>query len=1396
MYTRRGDLRADIMGTKRRRNGEDVSLADTSFAETTKEPESPTPMPRPQTPPPRTAHEDDSTDDVHPQANSTKTEPVDEDILFSDDNGAVLNSTTKIEPDVDAVLNSTTKIEDDEQDVLPPLLAPPSLRPDSRLSIGEDLPLKMLSYSEQQKDLLMSSPTKRQTVIKPVVRVNEPRLVISKLVLTNFKLYAGVQEIGPFHPSFSAVVGPNGSGKSNVIDSLLFVFGFRATKMRQLKLSELIHNLAVDANLRPEYCQVDIHFHSVLDDPEDESHCEVVPDLEIIILRRATQQNQSTYYIDKRTLNYTEVTNYLKDRGVDLDHKRFLILQGEVELIAQMKAKAERDNEDGLLEYLEDIIGTARYKLLIEELLQRVDVLNETCREKELRVELVEKDKTSMEPLKEEALRFLEKEKQLVHKRLLRYQVLIFEQTDKAEAAEAKAQELQAKLDQERADNQELIDLVADIVKEIERLKGQCADIDPQLSKAIKQQKDLNRQKVAAEERYKNSQSKLKKFEKQKESLEHQLNTNRTKLKQLEADGAKERAELEQLNQNLVTEKQKLDAIKSKLHENTKHLRVQIEDLQRQLSPWNEKLSAKDNQILIVKLEGEALEREKNEMINTIKDGQNRMKEIKTEGQTKEADLAELEHKIEKCREQMGLGKDQVAAAEQQLKAVGEELSILQSKHHELRDRVSQSQNRDKVLDLLMRLQRLGRITGFHGRLGDLGRIDPQYDVAISTASGAGLDSLVVDKVETAQQCIEYLRKNKLGYANFVCLDKLRKFNLGPMQLPSNDVQRLFDLITPNDPKFAPAFYSKMYDTLVAPLLDIAKHVGYGGGRGGKRYKVVTEDGKVVDTLGAMLGGGTHVARGAMKLTTEAVQIEVDPAEVEALEQSIRVKQQEYNESKRDFEQKKDVMVKLQNLYDDTEVLIQKLKLDIDHLVLEKSELKTRLKAMVADEHKFKDLDEKLDAKEAELKKLNAERKELKAQMKDLETQIEDLNQQVLNAGGVNLKVQISKVDSIQQTIELIMLKTSDARKTHRKLTLEVAHGEKILAEAELQIAKLTEEIEGFVAGQELLTAELKQVSELISKLEAERLKWELELEKIEQDLEEQNERINKFRLMEIEMTNEIETVTAKAAKARRHIEHDQHQLNELTVRDTAPYLEWMKDEAERARYELGAINMMLREELADVHFEQVEDEISELEAYFSEVQCDIEVLIEYGLKMADFESRVDDMNIAVDERDAVRAECEELKHKRLLEFMEGFNTISMTLKDMYRMITMGGNAELELVDSLDPFSEGILFSVMPPKKLWRNISNLSGGEKTLSSLALVFALHAYKPTPLYVMDEIDAALDFRNVSIVANYIKERTKNAQFVVISLRNNMFELAQQLVGIYKVDNKTHSITIKNK
>ncbi len=156
-----------------------------------------------------------------------------------------------------------------------------------------------------------------------------------------------------------------------------------------------------------------------------------------------------------------------------------------------------------------------------------------------------------------------------------------------------------------------------------------------------------------------------------------------------------------------------------------------------------------------------------------------------------------------------------------------------------------------------------------------------------------------------------------------------------------------------------------------------------------------------------------------------------------------------------------------------------------------------------------------------------------------------------------------------------------------------------------------------------------------------------------------------------------------------------------------------------------------------------------------------------------------------------MKQEYEELKRKRKEEFMEGFNMINGQLKQMFRTITMGGDADLELKDTLNPFEEGIVYTVRPYKKSWKEITKLSGGEKTLSSLSLVFAVHHYKPSPLYCLDEIDAALDYRNVSIVGQYLQKRAKDCQFIIISLRNNMFELANQLVGIYMVNNITSTV-----
>ncbi|CUM64798.1 uncharacterized protein PRCAT00002410001 [Priceomyces carsonii] len=1273
--------------------------------------------------------------------------------------------------------------------------------PLNSLKIGSDMELSSLSsikppssYSQQKSDILLLSPSKRRENTTLAPNTNEPRLVINKLILTNFKSYAGEQIIGPFNASFSAVVGPNGSGKSNVIDSLLFVFGFRALKMRQGKLSELIHN-SVDG-MKLDFCQVDIHFHNVIDS-SDGNEVQVVPSSELVISRRANKNNSSQYFIDGKSSTYTAVTNLLMRKGVDLHHKRFLILQGEVESIAQMKAKAERENDDGLLEYLEDIIGTSQYKELIEQALLKVEELNEVCLEKENRVVLVEKDKDQLEEKKDDALKLLEAEKTLALKKSIHLQNNIMKNKLRVVENEKHVTQLNTKLYEEKESNRKLMDSVKDFTDKQASISKTISDLNNMLIPLQKKQKTVNKSKVSLEEKIKNINTKIKKATKARELLDHILTSSNHKLESCEKLISQYSDELVQLTSDLEAEKVTLDDIRKKMKDKTSQFSNEIESLQTKLEPWNDKLKINESALQLINSEIEIFQSEKESSTKHLEDARQRLLHIKGEGKSKEAELRDSEATLSQIEKQIKLGEEQCGRDKSLLDQGLQKLSALRQKTQEVLTSVSNRQNKDRVLSGLARLAKSGRIEGYYGKLGDLGVIDDKYDIAISTVC-PGLSSIVVETVETAQACIDYLRKSKLGYANFICLDKLRQFNLSPIQTPGNSstVKRIFDLIRPQSPKFAPAFYSKLYNTLVVSNLEEAKRVAYGP----KRWKVVTLDGKVVDTSGTMSGGGNFSAKGGMRLSNSRNDsMEISEEEIEPLKESLRKEELNYELASSEYQEKLLKLYKLKEMKPDTEFKISKLKLDIEALIADKQEALAFLKGLLAESGaKTKDstkLEERIACKEIEKDNLINEKKELKSQMVELEEKINALEEKIMEAGGVELRLQNSKVDSNKQKIEIISEKVSNEKMQARKLRNDISRHQKILNEVESELKDTDTELECVKKIQGEKDEEISNISSQITAIESEKESKDEELETLRNELEEKQRQINEARSAEIELDNEVEKYKLILQKSRAKLEDDEENLKSILIKDTTPYIDWL-DEEERKKYDRTTFEVLSEELIKDIDIDEINTEIEELEKVVSSIKVDIDVLKEYGTKKNEFEKRRSDLNGAVEERDQLKSYCEELKRKRLDEFMKGFNTISMSLKEMYQMITMGGNAELELVDSLDPFSEGIMFSVMPPKKSWKNISNLSGGEKTLSSLALVFALHKYKPTPLYVMDEIDAALDFRNVSIVANYIKERTKNAQFVVISLRNNMFELAQQLVGIYKVNNMTKSISLQNK
>lgn len=184
-------------------------------------------------------------------------------------------------------------------------------------------------------------------------------------MLDNFKSYFGTKEIGPLHKYFSAVVGPNGSGKSNLIESLLFVFGYRAKKMRLNKLSELIHNSALHNNI--EKASVEVHFQEIIDDDNDIDLYIPVAGSDFILSRTVDKNSNSKYMISNKDTTFHQVSELLKSKGIDLDHNRFLILQGEVESISTMKPKGA-NTEEGLLEYIEEVVDTKKYISRLTEL--------------------------------------------------------------------------------------------------------------------------------------------------------------------------------------------------------------------------------------------------------------------------------------------------------------------------------------------------------------------------------------------------------------------------------------------------------------------------------------------------------------------------------------------------------------------------------------------------------------------------------------------------------------------------------------------------------------------------------------------------------------------------------------------------------------------------------------------------------------------------------------------------------------------------------------------------------------------------------------------------------------------------------------------------------------------
>ncbi|XP_069103456.1 structural maintenance of chromosomes protein 4-like [Argopecten irradians] len=1202
--------------------------------------------------------------------------------------------------------------------------------------------------------------------------VHGPRLMISHIVNENFKSYAGTQTLGPFHKSFTSIIGPNGSGKSNVIDSMLFVFGFRANKIRSKKISVLIHNSENHTNIQG--CTVSVHFQKIIDTGDGDDEYTVVPDSKFVVARTAFRDNSSYYTVDGKRQTYKEVATLLRGSGIDLDHNRFLILQGEVEQIAMMKPKGLTENEDGMLEFLEDIIGSNRFKEPIELLAKRVETLNEMRGEKLNRVKAVEKEKDDLEGSKNEAVEFLCMENEIIRHKNKLYQKYVKE----CVVNEEKASEEYNKINEGMKDVNEKMKAITDAIKEKgkkhKHILKQYEDLVAKGDEAKERFSEFEKQDVKCREDMKHTKSKAKKLEKTLEQEKRKVEEFKAMPEQTEQVIADHRRKLEKLEKEKKKEEEKLAEVMESLKTETKGLQEEKEakeeellGLQKSVNDTKSKLNIAQSELDIClsnqqketsKLE--EMQRNLSKASSTAKDRQSYLKDLKKK-------LPETENVIEKAK------KDVELATATELKCF-DELKAVRSKVEEARSSMQAAKRQGRVIESLLEAKKRGTLPGVCGRLGDLGAIDMKYDVAISTACGA-LDHIVVDTIDTAQQCVQFLKKNNIGSATFIGLDKMAKWKEHTKRKISapEGVPRLFDLVSTKDLNYLPAFYFALRDTLVANDLEQATRIAYGK----TRFRVVTLQGQLIDQSGTMSGGGKSVCKGRMG---SAIVSDIDPKELTNMENSLEKLTNDAQQSRANKERLEDLIREQEKSLKNTKHTIEKCEMEIKamseqevNLTTQIKEQEARVKAAAPDEKELKQLEKNIGEYKKEYDKASGVTSKI-------EKEVQRLHNEIMEIGGSKMQAVQCRVDAVSNHIDQVTgqitkaqvgLKTTarNLKKAEEKVESveeEIDDNNKKIAELDTLFKQLEEDATTVFQNYQDLKDKIKEADEELSEVKTEMAKLGEEQNQLQKDV--------------VDVKHELEKYEGIIKSNNQKIKHWKKEMGQLTL----TLIEGKGDT------ELPTI---AEEELAVIDKEATQYEITVLEEKLAHMKPNMAAIAEYRKKETLYLQRVSELDNITDVRDQQRKYFEDLRKQRLDEFMAGFSVITNKLKEMYQMITLGGDAELELVDSLDPFSEGIVFSVRPPKKSWKNISNLSGGEKTLSSLALVFALHHYKPTPLYVMDEIDAALDFKNVSIVAHYIKERTRNAQFIIISLRNNMFELADRLVGIYKTDNCTKSVTI---
>lgn len=552
----------------------------------------------------------------------------------------------------------------------------------------------------------------------------------------------------------------------------------------------------------------------------------------------------------------------------------------------------------------------------------------------------------------------------------------------------------------------------------------------------------------------------------------------------------------------------------------------------------------------------------------------------------------------------------------------------------------------------------------------------------------------------------------------------------------------MVDLIRIEDERVIPAFSYALRDTLVAENIQQAREIAFGQ----RRYRVVSLNGDVIEIAGTMSGGGKSKISGRMgqkvQTKTSGSRNSMSERDLQTLSHTAQVMQGRINDFQHQQgtleEEIRQLNTSIRQKEHELKVLTHQINSRSQQIPLLESALqkqKQKADSTKSDSAKVKDLEKKVQQAKKLYEQKEKEVGEIQTRVDAINIQIKEINDKKIKEVQEKIKKVTKQMEKLTTNINKLTVEIRTTDRNIQKAEERIEQTKNEITEAENSIRQMSTQREQFNTDTETLQEKIEQIKKDIEEATTDSSSIRKEIAKFQKEEAE-------GKIQRLELDDKVKTLEKTLKEQSAKIPQWEKKLAELKLHEIPK--EAMPDPPFRVYTE---------HDLQQRSTNDTQYDITSLEERLATNKPNLSVIDDYNKKREAYLERINILEDVTHRRNEMREALDGVKKKRFHEFTEGFRIISRKLKEMYQMITLGGDAELELVDSMDPFSEGVVFSVRPPKKSWKIITNLSGGEKTLSSLALVFALHYYKPSPLYFMDEIDAALDYKNVSIVANYI-------------------------------------------